>query len=184
MICLIYICEWHICSSVAFWQTKRESHLLMRVSNRLWAISDTSSWEEVTTCALYETDKIRTSSPKSKGSHSLAQHTSSQPRCVHVLLHASVLPSPANWNPWKKMTSILVHLLSSGGGHSWCSGKSLYTPNCNYYTFDLLLLTALVSIWNFLSNYSTTWSMNLEQWQSQGNPKKSITRTKWPNKPS
>jgi hypothetical protein len=108
---------------------QRESHLLMRVWNRLWAISDTSWWGEVITCALYETDKIRTSSPKSKGSHSLAQHTSSQPRCVHVLLHASVLPSLANWSPWKKMTSILVHLLSSGGGHSWCSGESLYTPN-------------------------------------------------------
>jgi len=106
----------------------------MRVSNRLSAISDTWSWGEVTTCALYHREKMRTASPKSNGSHSWGQHTSSWPCCVHVLLQAPLLSFAVNWSPWKNTTSNSVLCLPSGGGHSWCTGQSLCHQNSTFKT--------------------------------------------------
>jgi hypothetical protein len=107
---------------------------LMRVWNRLCAISDTWSWGEVTTCALYDTEKMRTASPKSYGSHSWGQHTSSWPRCVHVLLQASLVSFAVNWSPWNNTTSNSVLCLPSEGGHSWCTGQSLCHQNSMFKT--------------------------------------------------
>jgi hypothetical protein len=101
----------------------------MRVWNILSPISDTWSWGEVTTCALYDTEKMRTASPKSYGSHCLGQHTSSQPRCDHVRYQASQLSFAVNCSPWKNTTSNLVVRLSPEGGHSWWTGQSLYNQN-------------------------------------------------------
>jgi hypothetical protein len=124
-----HICEWTTTSAQAcHFDNEREVPLYlrsMRFWNRLCAISDTWSSGEVTTCALYDTEKMRTASPKSYGSHSRGQHTSSWPRCVHVLLQASLVSFAVDWSPWNNTTSNSVHGLPSKGGHSWCTGQSL-----------------------------------------------------------
>ncbi len=119
------------------WESNRgDPHLgLKRVWNRLSAISDTWLWGEVTTCASYDTEKMRTDSPKSSGSHFWGQHTSSCPRCVHVLLQASLVSFAVDWSPWNNTTSNSALRLHSGGGHSWCTGQSLCQQNSTFKTF-------------------------------------------------
>jgi hypothetical protein len=134
---------WHICertttfAQACHFDNEREVTLylrFMRFWNRLCAISDTWSWGEVTTCALYDTEKMRTASPKSNGSHSWGQHTSSWPRCVHVLLQASLLSFAVNWSPWNNTTSNSVPCLPPEGGHSRCTGQSLCHQNSTFKT--------------------------------------------------
>jgi len=119
---------------MVFWESKRDdSYLgLKRVWNRLSAISDTWPWGEATTCALYDTEKTRTGFPKSSGSHFSGQHTSSCPRCVHVLLQASLVSFAVDWSPWNNTTSNSDLRLPSGGGHSWCTGQSLCHQNSTF----------------------------------------------------
>jgi hypothetical protein len=120
---------------MTFWQLKRgDLYLgLMRVWYTLFTICDTWPWGELSsTCALYETEKMRTASPKSLGSHSSGQHTSSWPRCVHVPLQVSPLSFAVNWSPWNKTTCISVLPLSSRGGHSWCTGQWLCHQNSTF----------------------------------------------------
>ncbi len=115
--------------------TIKESDLylgLMRVWNKLSAISDKWSWGEVTICALYDMDKTRTASPKSNGSHCWGQHTWSCPRCVHVLLQASLLSFAVNCSPWNNTTSNSILWVPPGGGHSWCTGQSLCHQNSTF----------------------------------------------------
>jgi hypothetical protein len=134
---------WHICertttfAQACHFDNEREVTLylrFMRFWNRLCAISDTWSWGEVTTCALYDMEKMRTASPKSNGSHSWGQHTSSWPRCVHVLLQASLLSFAVNWSPWNNTTSNSVPCLPPEGGHSRCTGQSLCHQNSTFKT--------------------------------------------------
>jgi hypothetical protein len=135
-----HICEWTTTSAKAcHFDNEREVFLyleLMRVWNRLSAISDTWPWGEVSTCALYDTEKMHTASPKSYGSHSWAQHTSSWPRCVHVLLQASVVSFAVNWSPWNNTTFNSVLCLPPEGGHSWCTGQSLCHQNSTFKTLQ------------------------------------------------
>ncbi len=114
---------------------EREVYLgFMRFWNRLCAISDTWSWGEVTTCALYKMEKMRTASPKSNGSHFWGQHTSLWPHCVHLLLQASLVSFAVNWSPWNNTTSNSVLCLPREGGHSWCIGQSLCHQNSTVKT--------------------------------------------------
>jgi hypothetical protein len=118
---------------MTLWQSKKgDLYLgLMRVRYTLFATCDTWPRGELSsTCALYETEKMHTTSPKSIGSHSSSQHTSSWPRCVPVPLQAwplqaSPLSFTVNWSPRNKTTSISTLRLSSRGGHSWCTGQWL-----------------------------------------------------------
>jgi hypothetical protein len=133
-----YICEWnhYICPSMPFQQSNRGCLYvgIMRVLTRFSAIYDTWPWGELTTCALYDTEKMRTASPKSNSSHSQGQHTSSWPHCVHVLLQASLVSFAVNWSPWNNTTSNSVLCLPSGGGHSWCTRQSLWHQNSTFKT--------------------------------------------------
>jgi hypothetical protein len=134
----IFVSETTSFSEACHFDNEREPTLyleFMRVWNRLCAICDTWSWGEVTTCALYDTEKMRTaSSPKSNGSHSWGQHTSSWPRCVHVLLQASLASFPVNWSPWNNTTFNSVLCLPLEGGHSWYTGQSLCHQNSTFKT--------------------------------------------------
>jgi len=107
---------------------------LMRVWNTLCAICDTLAWGEVTTCALYDMEKMRTGSLKSIGSQSRGQHTSLWSRFVHVLLQASLISVLVNWSPWNKTTCNSVLWLPSEGRCSSCTGQSLCHQNSTFKT--------------------------------------------------
>jgi len=168
----IFVSETTTLAKAWHFDNEREVFLylgLMRVWNRLCAISDTWSWGEVTTCALYDTEKIRTASPKSNDSHSPGQHTSSWPRCVHVLLQASLVSFAVNWSPWNNTTSNSVLRVPSEGGHSWCTGQSLCHQNS---TFKTLCNNRNPN--HSISNHSkvlraqaTSWFMNITDWATR-----------------
>ncbi len=114
---------------------EREVYLgFKRFWNRLCANSGTWSWGEVTTCALYDTEKKHTAFPKSNGSHFWGQHTSSWPHCVHLLLQASLVSFVVNWSLRNNTTSNWVLWLPPEGGHSWCTGQSLCHQNSTFKT--------------------------------------------------
>ncbi len=85
-------------------------------------------------CIVWYRENAYTAFPKSNGSHSRGQHTSSWPRCVHVLLQASLVSFAVNWSPWNNTTSNSVLCLPSGGGHSWCTRQSLCHQNSTFKT--------------------------------------------------
>jgi len=133
----IFVSETTTIAQASQFDNEREVFLylgLVRSWNRLCAISDTWSWGEVTTCALYDREKMRTASPKSNGSHSRGQHTPSSSRFVHVLLQALLVSVAVNWSPWNNTTSTSVLWLPSDGRHSWCTGQSLCHQNSTFKT--------------------------------------------------
>jgi hypothetical protein len=88
-----YICgrNQYICPNVTLWQSKKGNLYLgsMKVWYTLFATCDAWPGGELSnTCALYEIEKMSKTPPKSIGSHSSSQHTSSWPHCVHVPLEA------------------------------------------------------------------------------------------------
>jgi hypothetical protein len=169
---------WHICertttfAQACHFDNEREVTLylrFMRFWNRLCAISDTWSWGEVTTCALYDTEKMRTASPKSNGSHSWGQHTSSWPRCVHLLLQASLLSFAVNWSPWNNTTSNSVPCLPPEGGHSRCTGQSLCHQNSIFKTLhnNQSPNHSTSKHLKFAERQATNWFMNVIEWAIQ-----------------
>jgi hypothetical protein len=152
-----------------FWQSKRgDLHLgLMRVWYTLFAICDKWPWGELSsTCALYETEKMRTAPLNQLAAilqasiphHDLVVSMSpSRYQHCHLQLIGAHGTRPHPFQYFARLHEVAI-------ADALANDSATKIPHSKYCTVTKVQITAPVSIGDLLRGDATNWFMNVIEW--------------------